>query len=278
MKLEEIKISEYADNIKDLPNYPSDGGITAEQLKEIFDGRGDKEIKTAINGIIDELTSNTAAGQIKAADGKSVEEKFSEHAYNISELSYGISEVRQMQSEDNQRLSGCIENKVSKEEGKGLSSNDFTDEDKNTVAGAREHIASKNNPHNVTAEQIECSDGKTVEEALSEKTSGRDILTSTFTDTEKETVCENIGACTKEDFHAHIVDYTVDYDNLAKKDREFEASIGNIDAALDEIISMQEALTEGKVKNELKLVDRSTNKTYNLYVSDEKVMLEESEG
>lgn len=79
------KIIEYGDNVKNLPDYPSDNGITAEQLKAIFDGRGDKEIKAAINGIIDELVSAGAAGQIKCADGKSIEEKLAELGFSEEE-------------------------------------------------------------------------------------------------------------------------------------------------------------------------------------------------
>jgi hypothetical protein len=55
MSLENHKITTYQDNVKDLPDYPSDAGITAIQLKNIFDGRTDKEIKEKFNGLIDEL-------------------------------------------------------------------------------------------------------------------------------------------------------------------------------------------------------------------------------
>ena len=55
MSLENHKITTYQDNVKDLPDYPSDAGITALQLKNIFDGRSDKEIKEKFNSLIDEL-------------------------------------------------------------------------------------------------------------------------------------------------------------------------------------------------------------------------------
>ena len=64
MALNEKKITSYADNVKSLSDYPSDDGITAAQLKAIFDGRTDKEVKSAINGIIDELTATTGAAQL----------------------------------------------------------------------------------------------------------------------------------------------------------------------------------------------------------------------
>ncbi len=55
MSLDNHKITTYEDNVADLPDYPSDAGYTAKQIKEIFDGRGDKEIKEKFNALIDEL-------------------------------------------------------------------------------------------------------------------------------------------------------------------------------------------------------------------------------
>ena len=57
MSLENHKITVYQDNVKDLPDYPSDGGYTAQRLKEIFDGRTDKEIKEKFNALIDGLVA-----------------------------------------------------------------------------------------------------------------------------------------------------------------------------------------------------------------------------
>ncbi|MEG2571201.1 MAG: hypothetical protein RSA70_07180, partial [Clostridia bacterium] len=69
MGLNEQKINAYADNVKSLSNYPSDDGITADKLKAIFDGRGDKEIKTSINGIIDALKATSGAAEIGSVGG-----------------------------------------------------------------------------------------------------------------------------------------------------------------------------------------------------------------
>ena len=55
MSLKQYKITTYEDNVKDLPDYPSDAGITAKMLKDIFDGRTDKEVKAKFNALIDEL-------------------------------------------------------------------------------------------------------------------------------------------------------------------------------------------------------------------------------
>jgi len=57
MAFNDYKINSYAKNIKDLSNRPTDDGMTAAQLKAFFDGRGDDEIKSSINGLIDELVN-----------------------------------------------------------------------------------------------------------------------------------------------------------------------------------------------------------------------------
>lgn len=110
MALTDKKLSTYTDNVKSLSDYPSDDGVTAEQLKAIFDGRTDKEVKNAVNGIIDELTATTGAGQIKAASGDSVQAELNAHASSIS-------------------------GKVDKVAGKGLSTNDYTTAEKNKLSG-----------------------------------------------------------------------------------------------------------------------------------------------
>jgi hypothetical protein len=50
------KITTYTQNVKDLADTPA---LTATQLKAFFDGRGDNELKTSINGIVDDLSATT---------------------------------------------------------------------------------------------------------------------------------------------------------------------------------------------------------------------------
>lgn len=66
MSLQNRKITTYEDNIKDLPDRPGDAGITAAQLKALFDGRTDEEVKDSINGLVDDLLAATAAGELGA--------------------------------------------------------------------------------------------------------------------------------------------------------------------------------------------------------------------
>ena len=59
MGLSSRKITTYAKNIVDLPDRPNENGYTAATLKAFLDGRGDEEIKTSINGIVDDLVAVT---------------------------------------------------------------------------------------------------------------------------------------------------------------------------------------------------------------------------
>lgn len=63
MSLTDKRITGYKDNIADLPDRVIDD---AEALKKMFDGRGDKELKASINGMIDSLLAETAAGELGA--------------------------------------------------------------------------------------------------------------------------------------------------------------------------------------------------------------------
>lgn len=58
LSLSDRKITSYSKNIVDLADKPN---LTAQELKAYFDGRTDEEIKTAINGIIDDLTGSNGA-------------------------------------------------------------------------------------------------------------------------------------------------------------------------------------------------------------------------
>lgn len=68
MALNEHKITTYADNIKNLSDNPSDEGMSASQLKDIFDGRTDKEVKTQFNALIDALVLLGVEKLVQTAD------------------------------------------------------------------------------------------------------------------------------------------------------------------------------------------------------------------
>jgi hypothetical protein len=59
------KIEQYSTGVEQLPDQPK---MTAAELKAIFDGRSNNEIKAAINGLVEALLDRTAAGEIGAVD------------------------------------------------------------------------------------------------------------------------------------------------------------------------------------------------------------------
>ena len=177
MSLENRKITTYEDNIKSLPDYPSDTGITAAQLKAMFDGRTDKEIKEKFNGLIDDLIALFA--EIKnqfRTDIENHNESETAHEELFDEVEqFIISAVSDKVTEEEieTRLTPIEETlaekadeealltKVDKVFGKGLSTNDFTNADKAVLDEAKDatervnaHLADFNNPHEVTPNQI----------------------------------------------------------------------------------------------------------------------------
>lgn len=157
MALNDKKITSYTDNVKSLSDYPSDDGITAAQLKAIFDGRTDKEVKSAINGIIDELTATTGAAQIGTKDGNTVQ--------------------------------AALDGKVSSDAGKGLSSNDFTDTEKAKLAGVETGANRTVVDSTLSAESANPVQNKAVQAALDSKVSaqaGKGLSTNDYTTAEKQ--------------------------------------------------------------------------------------------
>ena len=69
MALSDKKITGYEVSIKNLSDTPSADGVSADQLKAMFDARTDDEVLEAVNGVIDELLDSGAAAQIGERDG-----------------------------------------------------------------------------------------------------------------------------------------------------------------------------------------------------------------
>ena len=59
MALNDRKIVVYENPITSLPDHPSQGGWTAAALKAAFDANATGEIKSSINGIVDDLSATT---------------------------------------------------------------------------------------------------------------------------------------------------------------------------------------------------------------------------
>lgn len=65
MALSDRKISGFSQSVSALADRPE---MTAAALKAVFDSRTDNEVKSAVNGVIDDLISGAAASEIKAGD------------------------------------------------------------------------------------------------------------------------------------------------------------------------------------------------------------------
>ena len=236
MALSDKKITNYKDgvNVETLPDYPSAEGYSADTLKKIFYGRTNDEIKNAINGIIDELLSNTAAGQILCEDGKSIEEKLKE----------------------------------------GLSVTD-----KNRLTVAFEHTYNKNNPHEVKASQVETNNGLSVEEKLSQNNrdiAGVDDRVKILEETsEPELYAEGMwkGLRARMFVYPDVPSGKV----LFRLECYRQSTDEWIVEYKAELLDSYNNASNNTPKDFALLNDAETGKVYKLYVSNGKLMMQESE-
>lgn len=123
MDLKNLKITNYEDSVSALPDYPSDAGITAAQLKAVFDGRTDKEIKQKFNALIDELITKFGIVEVDIADA--VEE-------------------HQQWEDAHEKIITPIQERIAEIIGEIITLD----------TGIAEHVEKRNNPHKVTAAQV----------------------------------------------------------------------------------------------------------------------------
>lgn len=252
MDFEKMKITDYKDSVSALPDYPSDAGYTAAQLKAVFDGRTDKEIKEKFNALLDELKTRFDGvtieifNEIMRHNGDDVAhmELFEEKA-DASKVNADISAIetelaKKVDAEEIENiLSGYdlilqgkanatdLDKKVDKIAGKGLSTNDFTNQDKNIVQIMEFHYNDFENPHAVTPEQI----GAITRQELDEALSGIDVnidLSNYYTKEETDNF-----------FGEYIPPLENDISALDER-------VGNIDSALDELHAYAVALAGGE--------------------------------
>ena len=151
MSFKDLKITTYQDSVSALPDYPSDAGITAAQLKAVFDGRTDKEIKTKFNALIDEIVEKFGLVEVDIADAVENHNQYEDAHEGL------FAEIREM-------IVNAVSDKVTEEELEPIISGldliisgkaDSTELEKKvdkTVFNA--HVADVDNPHNVTADQV----------------------------------------------------------------------------------------------------------------------------
>ena len=150
MSFKDLKITAYQDSVSALPDYPSDAGITAAQLKAVFDGRTDKEIKTKFNALIDELITKFGLVGVDIADAvENHNQDEAAHEKIIEPMRDQISDI----------LLALISMNISIDsKADGLeTANQLGALDlllSGTTNELQEHISAINNPHKVTAAQV----------------------------------------------------------------------------------------------------------------------------
>lgn len=166
MALSDYRINSFTKPVSALDDKPQ---MSAAQLKEWFDSNSTKELKESVNGLIDEL-GEALSGKVDTADGKGLssndytdEDKAKVHTHTNKAILDKI--TAEYTTAEKAKLSGIAEEannythpsthsadmiietatkrftsdtelsgKVDKVTGKGLSSNDYTDEDKTKLA------------------------------------------------------------------------------------------------------------------------------------------------
>ncbi|MBQ2743387.1 MAG: hypothetical protein IJF32_11365 [Oscillospiraceae bacterium] len=284
MSLDNHKITTYADNVKDLPDYPSDEGYTAKSLKEIFDARSDKEIKEKHNALIDEL-AEVLSGLITHSEssdnphGVTAEQTGAADAVN-AHLSDGAAHASLFKAVldrfsdyvTTSVFNTLLESKVDKIQGKGLSANDYTDEEKaehKTMATSFPDLVKKSDLSEAYVARSHSCD--VADAALNAQRADNAIADfngniihdtyvtkeelpeasvffaewSEFADTSNKAICDENGNtihevyATKQGLESAMQDsdavYQVQFDSI-------NASIGDISSALDSVIASQESI------------------------------------
>ena len=100
MSLKDLKIQAFTEPVSDLPDNPSQSGITAEELKRRFDANANNELKPSVNGIVDFLLGFTNGEEIKGIrlNGDNVIEVTTDGKNYIS-TGYSKAYITQMLSE-----------------------------------------------------------------------------------------------------------------------------------------------------------------------------------
>ena len=131
MTLTDKKLSTYSVSITNLSDTPNSDGITADQLKAMFDSRTDNEVKEKHNDVIDALVANTGAAEIGALKGLTtitVQGHISDtsNPHGVTNAQVGLGNV--------------------------------TNDKQATEVQLTAHTGATNNPHSVTASQVGLGD------------------------------------------------------------------------------------------------------------------------
>ena len=129
-----------------------------------------------------------------------------------------------------------ISNKVDKAEGKGLSSNDYTDTDKASLARLNQHAGDKTNPHNVTKAQIGLDKVDNTPDAEKRVAYARD---AGWAESALRAGSANNADSAMSDWNGNNI-----VDTYATK-AEVSTALGDISTALDSIIALQNSYIGG---------------------------------
>ena len=78
MSFENCKIENYTTGISSLPDYPSEAGYTAENLKALFDARSDGEIKEKHNELVDAVVEKAAELETTVTESEARAKEYAE--------------------------------------------------------------------------------------------------------------------------------------------------------------------------------------------------------
>lgn len=146
MDFKNFKITDYRDSVSALPDYPSDAGYTAEELKAVFDSRTDNEIKEKFNALVDELITKFGLVEVDIADAVENHNQYEDaHERIIAPIKTSIEDILTELLSMNIAIEGKADAGITETQ---LSALDLF------ISGAtnelHDHTGARNNPHKVT--------------------------------------------------------------------------------------------------------------------------------
>jgi len=269
MDLTKCKITGYETGVRSLPDYPSDGGYTATELKAVFDARSDGEIMKQHNKLVDDLITKFGQVEVDIADEveahqqsegahqdlfSTIHERIAEIIGDNISIHIALDEKASSERMDTAEtdiniIYGQMNDKVDRVEGKGLSTYDFNDEWKQSIQNSFDeaiyaqtaidnHIMNEENPHNVTAEQVGAYTKDETDNALQQL----DQTISMWATGQFALFTDLLNYYTKDETDNLFGEYIPPLENDINA---LDEKVGDIGAALDAIIAIQQSYIGG---------------------------------